>query len=107
MFPGETILEGEDFGEGKEKVAKRDAHLSDLQVMHSAAGFYIGTIWTACGAETCSWGCAEDYGWLPVEERVKVQEPGSRESGYFPDKASAEQALETFKETGAMARLRE
>ena len=96
MFPGETVLSSEG------GAAKRDSHLSEFQVMSSAAGWYVGTVWTACAEESCSWGCAKDYSWLPAEERVKTQEPGTRETGYFPNEVAAQNALETYKTTGEL-----
>lgn len=56
------ILEGKD-----------NPHYSDLQVLKSAAGWYIGTIHT------------DDDGF---------QEPGSRDSGYYQTKEEAQQALD-------------
>lgn len=46
---------------------------SDLQVLRSAAGFYIGTIYT--------------------DPETKFQEPGSKDSDYFTHKEQAMQAL--------------
>lgn len=46
---------------------------SDLQVVRSAAGFYIGTIYT--------------------DPKTGFQEPGSRDSDYFVHKEQAMQAL--------------
>ncbi|MEY2152249.1 hypothetical protein AB7849_15195 [Rhodanobacter sp. 115] len=43
-------------------------------MLRSAAGYYIGTMWVEDGFE----------------------EPGSRLSGYFPDKEAAEQALPPY-----------
>lgn len=47
---------------------------SDLQVLRSNAGWYIGTIYT---------------------DKDGFQEPGSRDSEYFPTKEAAEKALNT------------
>lgn len=47
---------------------------SELQVLRSAAGFFIGTIYTG------------DDGF---------QEPGSRDSEYFPTREAAQKALDT------------
>lgn len=107
MFPGETILNGKDGQEAAAAVKKRDAHYSEFQVLKSAAGWYIGTIFTACDKEKCGHNCAEDYDYLKPEERRGCREPGSRETGYFEKKMEAEQALETFKATGVLARIRE
>lgn len=50
---------------------------SPLQVLSSAAGFYIGTLYEEFDAQnTCVW-----------------QEPGSRDSGYFRTHAEATQEL--------------
>jgi hypothetical protein len=45
---------------------------SDLKVMHSAAGFYIGTVYDCPDLGPC---------------------PGSRDSGYYSDRASCEKDL--------------
>lgn len=50
--------------------------ISELKVMKSAAGYYIGR------------SCVEDG--LPFEQ------PYSRESGYYPTKEAAEGDLDTF-----------
>lgn len=47
---------------------------SDLQVLRSNAGFYIGTIYNN----------PEGY-----------QEPGSRDSGYYPTREEAQKALDS------------
>lgn len=46
---------------------------SDLQVMHSGAGYYVGTIYT---------------------DEDGFQEPGSRDSCYFPTKEAAQKYLD-------------
>lgn len=51
---------------------------SELQVMSSAAGFYLGTIYT--------------------DPKDGFQEPGSRDSDYFVHKEMAEQALAKLEE---------
>ena len=51
---------------------------SDLKVMHSAAGYYIGTSFTHTSGE--------------YEGLI---EPGSRESEYFATEAEAQRALAT------------
>ena len=57
---------------------------SDLQVLQSAAGWYIGTIYT--------------------HPRLEFKEPGSRDSDYFPTEAKAKFALAflefTYEESG-------
>jgi hypothetical protein len=55
-----------------DKIKTKDGEYSELQVMQSNAGFYIGRIFTGNDG---------------------LQEPGSRESDYFASKALAEQAL--------------
>lgn len=47
------------------------ANYSDLQVLRSAAGYYIGTVY-------------DDGGW---------KEPGSRDTSYFEKKSTAEKVL--------------
>lgn len=102
MFPGETVLSGG----GKLSDGQMDTHYSDFQVMKSGAGWYIGTVWTACATETCSSDCAREYNYLPVEQRVRCQEPGTRETDYFETEAEAIAALVAFKETGDMPQMR-
>lgn len=103
MFPGETILDGEDGSKGLAKVEekKKDTHVSEFQVLQSAAGWYVGTIWKYDGCEAC----VKEYG--PPELWKNFMEPNSRETDYFSSEADAAQALATFKETGALARMRE
>lgn len=55
-----------------------DAGYSDLQVMSSDAGWYIGTIYQNPGQS--------------------FQEPGSRDTGYFPTKEIAEKVLAAMEE---------
>lgn len=69
MLPGETVLSGC-------KLATTD----DFQVLHSAAGYYIGTL--------------------------KNGSPCTRETGYFPSEKAAKVALKVFKETGNLIRQR-
>lgn len=52
--------------------SRERARYSDLQVLQSAAGWYIGTVYTA------------EEGW---------QEPGSRDSDYYPTEERAKFAL--------------
>lgn len=63
-------------------------HYSEIQVMRSGAGFYLGTLWKPCGkCEECKKHDYPDW-WT---------EPGSRESEYFRTQADAEKALAAFK----------
>lgn len=66
-----SMVQNADYIDNKEK-----GSYSDLQVLQSNAGFYIGTIFT------------DAEGW---------QEPGSRDSDYFPTRAAAAIALEAIK----------
>jgi hypothetical protein len=50
---------------------------SDLKVMQSAAGYYLGTSY-------------EEY---DAQGEIVWQEPGSRDGGYFASKAEAESSL--------------
>ena len=61
-------------------------HYSDLQVLKSAAGWYIGTIWQG------------DDGWT---------EPGSRDSGYFKTQAQAQRCLNRIDVTNDRDTLRD
>lgn len=53
--------------------AEEKGRYSELQVLQSGAGWYIGTLYYEPGS--------------------KFGEPGSRDSGYFPTQEAAEQAL--------------
>ena len=68
MFPGETIMSGANKGQFNK------FGVSELKVMKSAAGFYLGTT-------------------KDVEEF-----PYSRETGYFPTQEEAEKAFKSWKE---------
>lgn len=57
----------------------QDSGYTDVQVLHSAAGYYIGTLYIN-GPSSC----------FP-----NLIEPGSRDSGYYATEAEARQALET------------
>lgn len=57
---------------------------SELQVMRSGAGYYVGTIYT--GADG-------------------FQEPGSRDSGYFPTEKDAQLYLDMIKGGIATTRM--
>lgn len=54
---------------------------SELQVLKSAAGFYIGTMF--------------------VDPEDGFQEPGSRDSDYFPSREEAQAELDTWESDGA------
>ena len=58
---------------------------SDLQVMKSAAGYYVGTIYT--------------------DPKDGFKEPGSRDSDYFATQEEAEQELKDIIECGVTTRM--
>ena len=90
MGPGETVLSGAES-------SKENSHISKLRVMHSSAGYYVGTAYRYCG--NCS-KCIKEAGthvWT---------EPNSRESGYFKKREDAEKALTTFNETDELPEQR-
>lgn len=105
MIPGETILSGG----GRLADGSKDPHYSDFQIMRTPAGWYVGTVWTACKKkeEACE-QCLEDYDFYPAEVWNKhlIQEPGTRETDYFDTEAEALAALEGFKKSGVMAEAR-
>ncbi len=57
----------------KEELKAEDGHYSPLQVLHSAAGYYLGRIF---------------------ESDDGIPELGSRESDYFPTEKAAQEALD-------------
>lgn len=91
MFPGETILSDPD------PKAHLDPHISELRVLRSGAGYYIGTLWTYCDCERCQ----------NESMPAGMQEPHTRETDYFGDDLTAANlALATFRDTGVMPRRR-
>ena len=76
MIPGETLLSG----------AAVELGVSELKVMRSAAGWYVGTTYT--------------------DPEDGFTEPNSRETDYFSSRAEAEKALESFAKTGVMEKER-
>lgn len=52
---------------------------SDMQVLRSGAGYYIGTMYTNVEADGTMW-----------------QEPGSRDSGYYATEQEAAEALRVY-----------
>lgn len=77
MLPGETVLSGAESNEEDERV-------SELKVMRSNAGYYIGTTYM------------EEYG----------EVPNTRETGYFRTKEEAIKALSDYKVTGLLTKQR-
>lgn len=59
-------------------------YYSDLQVLSSNAGYYVGTLYTEDG----------------------IEEPGSRDSGYFKLRKEAEDFLASLTEETAPGKLR-
>lgn len=58
-------------------------HYSDLQVLHSDGGYYVGTVFTNVLPDGRSW-----------------QEPGSRDSGYFAKEEEAKLFLAEVERLG-------
>lgn len=56
---------------------------TELQVLHSAAGYYVGTLFEEKDADG----------------NVTWQEPGSRDSGYFKKESQAQAFLATLQST--------
>lgn len=90
MYSGETVLSGADS-------SKEDSHISELKVMHSPAGYYIGTEFRYCG--NCS-KCIKEGGTHVWEE------PNSRETDYFKTQEDAQAALDKLNKTGDLPEKR-
>lgn len=88
MIPGETILSG---GETSNHVV--------WQVMHTGAGYYVGTVFTHCGVKSCTICGKED---MPKG----FQEPNSRETGYFKTEKEAQRAFDEYCSSGEMFNIR-
>lgn len=99
MFPGETVLSQKAIG------MESDPHTSDFKVIRSGGGWYIGTMFLACGEGSCK-DC-QDYAF---GDRVLVKgqelDYGSRETDYFDTEAEANEALNEYKETGNLPGMR-
>ena len=68
-----------------ERFAADPENYSDLQVLESAAGFYVGTLYSQDG----------------------FTEPGSRDSDYFPTSDDAATFLDSVARSGDTSRLRQ
>jgi hypothetical protein len=92
VLPGETVMDQERMGLSK------DPHVSEFQVMESEGNrlFYIGTLYKHDECEVC-----KKEGLPPGFE-----EPNSRETDYFSTKDEAKAALEKYKETGTLDKMR-
>jgi hypothetical protein len=88
MFSGETILSG----------APKNDHVSELQVLQSGAGWYIGTLFTHCEVQDCT-ACGN-----PLLAGMQV--PYTRETDYFNSEEGAENALKKFQNSGILERQR-
>ncbi len=98
MIPGETILSQKLLG------METDPHVSEFKVMHSGGGWYIGTVFLACGEKDCK--SCEEYSFGETLTAGKELSPNSRETDYFGKKQEAEKALETYKKTGNLPNQR-
>lgn len=78
MMPGETILSGAPLEDG----------VSPFKVMHSPAGYYVGTEITN------------------KDEHGEWTEPYSRETEYFKTEADAQKALESFNTGNGLTGMR-
>lgn len=70
--------------------AKEKGGYSDLQVLQSAAGYYVGTTYTNVEADGSTW-----------------TEPGSRDTGYFATHEEAEKYLARLMEADPTASTRQ
>ena len=82
MITGETVLSGASSHE-------QDPLVSEFKVMHSNAGWYVGTTYL------------EEIG-----EEYQAQVPNTRETGYFATQADAEAALYTYIKYGTLPNQR-
>jgi len=98
MIPGETILSA------KALVMKVDSHVGPFKVIRSQGSglFYIGTMWLACGDSTCE-DCSQYHRTPSIGDEIDYN---SRETDYFEKEEDATKALERFKETGVLFKMR-
>lgn len=95
MFPGETIRSQQELG------LPVNPHNSEFKVLHSGGGYYIGTLFLACGEKDCK-DCADYVFGGRVLTKGQELDHGSRETDYFKNKDLADAALEKYKNTGEL-----
>lgn len=95
MIPGETIQSQKALG------MPIDPHISDFRVLKSANGWYIGTLYLACGKANCK-ECLEYRFDGSVPDKGTELDHGSRETDYFDTEDKAKSALETYQKTGEL-----
>ncbi len=95
MFPGETVLSQihED--------QNTDSHVSPFRVMQSGGGWYVGTMFVACGKTDCK-DCQEYVYGDRVLTKGQELDYNSRETDYFESEKEATDALEEFKKSGEL-----
>jgi len=95
MIPGETITSQQKMGE------PANPHYSEFRVMHTGAGYYIGTMFLACGDKGCK-DCADYEFGDRVLTKGQELDYNSRETEYFKTSEAAEAALAFYKATGEL-----
>ena len=89
MIPGETVRSQQ----------ATDPHNGEFKVMHTGGGYYIGTMFIACGEKEC--GVCSEYAFGGrVLTKGQELDYNSRETDYFKTRDEAEKALEIYKKTG-------
>src|SRR5215471_17040787 len=83
MIPGETILSQQKLG------YEINPHTSEFKVLHSGGGYYIGTLFIACGEKNCK-ECAEYIFGDRILIKGQELDHNSRETDYFDTKEEAE-----------------
>lgn len=95
MIPGETIQSQKALG------IPVDHHMSDFKVLKSANGWFIGTMYLACGEANCT-ECSEYRFDGSIPTKGYELDHGSRETDYFETEEKAKLALETYQKTGEL-----
>lgn len=84
MMTGETILSG----------GAKSEHLSPFKVMKSGAGWYVGTTWTTCLDPSC---LEPECGMMQQDGKSRrMEQPGTRETGYFATPEEAQDAVPVY-----------
>lgn len=99
MIPGETVLSQQAL------CMQTNPHQGEFKVMHSGGGWYIGTLFLACGEKGCK-DCADYEFGDRVLTKGQELDHNSRETDYFGTETEANAALETYKKTGELPNQR-
>lgn len=95
MIPGETIQSQKSMG------MPTNPHHGEFKILHTNGGYYIGTMFVACGERDCG-VCSEYIHGDRILTKGQELDYNSRETDYFKTQEEADAALKIYKETGEL-----